>query len=54
MTALATIQNRAPGFQPDIAVVLGSGWGGLTAADVARVDSARIWLRPAYRTSPAK
>ncbi|MDT8992315.1 purine-nucleoside phosphorylase [Curvibacter sp. APW13] len=31
MTALATIQRLAPGFAPDIAVVLGSGWGGLTA-----------------------
>ncbi len=31
MTALTTLQSRAPGFQPDIAVVLGSGWGGLTA-----------------------
>ncbi len=31
MTALQTIAARAPGFAPRIAVVLGSGWGGLTA-----------------------
>jgi purine-nucleoside phosphorylase len=36
-TALATIQGRAPGFTPDIAVVLGSGWGGLTAHITAPV-----------------
>ena len=29
-TALETIQSRAQGFVPEIAVVLGSGWGGLT------------------------
>ena len=44
MTALATIQNRAPGFQPDIAVVLGSGWGGLTAhiTDPVRIAYAEL------------
>ena len=30
-TALQTIAARAPGHKPRIAVVLGSGWGGLTA-----------------------
>ena len=30
-TALDTLAARAPGFVPRIAVVLGSGWGGLTA-----------------------
>ena len=29
--ALHTIQGLAPGFTPALAVVLGSGWGGLTA-----------------------
>lgn len=29
--ALETLRTRAPGFTPRIAVVLGSGWGGLTA-----------------------
>jgi len=44
MTALATIQSRAPGFHPDIAVVLGSGWGGLTAhiTDPVRIDYAEL------------
>jgi purine-nucleoside phosphorylase len=31
MNAIDTIRQRAPGLQPRIAVVLGSGWGGLTA-----------------------
>ena len=30
MTAIDTIRQRAPGLQPRIAVVLGSGWGALT------------------------
>lgn len=44
MTALATIQSRAPGFQADIAVVLGSGWGGLTAhiQDPVRIPYAEL------------
>ena len=29
-TALQTLTTRAPGFAPRVAVVLGSGWGGLT------------------------
>jgi purine-nucleoside phosphorylase len=29
-SALATLAQRAPGFKPSIAVVLGSGWGALT------------------------
>lgn len=28
--ALRTVQSRAPDFQPAVAVVLGSGWGGLS------------------------
>jgi purine-nucleoside phosphorylase len=31
LPAQNTITRLAPGFQPDVAVVLGSGWGGLTA-----------------------
>ncbi|MCM2295782.1 purine-nucleoside phosphorylase [Rhodoferax sp.] len=31
MNAIDTVRQRAPGLQPRIAVVLGSGWGGLTA-----------------------
>jgi len=30
MNAIDTLRQRAPGLQPRIAVVLGSGWGGLT------------------------
>lgn len=44
MTALATIQTRAPGFRPELAVVLGSGWGGLTAhiTDPVRIAYAEL------------
>ena len=38
-TALQTLKDRAPGFVPRVAVVLGSGWGGLTThvQDVVRI-----------------
>lgn len=43
-SALHTIQSRAPGFKPAIAVVLGSGWGGLTAhlRDPIRINYAEL------------
>lgn len=43
-SALSAIAARAPGFQPDIAVVLGSGWGGLTAhiLDPVRIAYAEL------------
>lgn len=43
-TALTVLQRRAPGFVPTLAVVLGSGWGGLTARlrDPVRVPYAEL------------
>lgn len=43
-TALQTLNSRVPGFVPRMAVVLGSGWGGLTAhiKDPIRIPYAEL------------
>ncbi len=43
-TALETLRSRAPDARPHIAVVLGSGWSGLTAhlADAVRIPYAEL------------
>ena len=48
-TALQALKDRAPGFVPSVAVVLGSGWGGLTAhiRDPIRIPYAELQGFPA-------